>query len=39
VVAKDEATSTVTLALQAINQREEVTATGEAIVELPHRRG
>jgi len=35
VVSKDEAASTVTLGLQAINQRDEVTATGEAVVELP----
>jgi acyl dehydratase len=38
VVGTDAATSTVALQLRATNQREEVTATGEAIVELPRRR-
>jgi hypothetical protein len=37
VASKDEAASTVTLQLRAVNQRDEVTATGEAIVELPRR--
>ncbi len=37
VTAKDHATSTVTVQLRAINQREELTAQGHAIVELPRR--
>ena len=37
VVAKDEAASTVTLQVRAVNQRNEVTATGEAVVALPRR--
>jgi acyl dehydratase len=37
VVSKDEAASTVTLQLRAMNQRNEVTATGEAVVALPRR--
>ena len=37
VLSKDDAAGTVTLQLRAINQRNEVTATGEAVVELPRR--
>jgi acyl dehydratase len=35
VVSKDEAARTVTLHVSAVNQRDEVTATGEAVVALP----
>jgi len=35
VVSKDEAANAVTLEVRAINQRDEVTATGEAVVGLP----
>jgi acyl dehydratase len=37
VVSKDEAAGTVALQLGAVNQRNEVTATGEAVVSLPRR--
>jgi acyl dehydratase len=37
VVSKDDAAGTVTARLRAINQRNELTATGEAVVELPRR--
>jgi acyl dehydratase len=37
VVSKDEGAGTVTLELRAINQRDEVTATGQAVVGLPRR--
>jgi hypothetical protein len=39
VVSKDAAASAVTIQLRAINQRNEVTATGEAVVALPRRHG
>jgi acyl dehydratase len=39
VVSKDDAAGAVTLELRAVNQRDEVTATGEAVVGLPRRRG
>jgi acyl dehydratase len=37
VASKDEAAGTVTLELRAVNQRHEVTATGQALVWLPRR--
>jgi hypothetical protein len=37
VVSTDEADGTVTVQVRAINQRNEITATGEAVVELPRR--